>query len=333
MTRMPTEKIRVYFTVDTESSMNRAWVDPSKRPLSLDMAVFGHTGSKSYGIPLIMDILEAHNFRGTFFTEVLCSHVLGDEAVGKVFSYIRQRGHDTQLHLHPTYYHYYRYSQGGEPPREQDLMYRLPVEEQEQLFSMGVALFKQFEGKAPRAYRAGCYGASEQTLEIIKRHGIEIDSSYNLCYLDQTCGFRHRPLNGPRLFGDVQEFPVTNFRVEHQSGYKPLEICAVSVAEILRTIDGLAADGCRDVVVSLHSFSFMKRFSENGCQPDRVTIQRFKRLCKEIALRSDEIEVCTMGDTTWRSNGSSRSDSVPSVGWARPLVRKVVQGVNRIPWV
>ena len=329
---MASDKMRVFFTVDTETSMNGAWADPGRRPLPLEIPIYGNTGSKSYGIPLIMDILEAHGFRGTFFTEVLCSHVVGADAVGEVFSYIRKRGHDTQLHLHPTYWHYRGYLD-GRPPREEDLMFQLPADEQEELFSMGAKLFTEFDGKPPRAYRAGCYGASEQTLEVLSRHGIEIDSSYNLSYLDQSCGFQYRPLNGPRLFGRIQEYPVTNFRVQHQNGYKPIEICAVSVAEILMTIDALRDLGCRDVVVSLHSFSFMKRFSDDGVVPDRVTIRRFKRLCSEIAQRSDEIEVCVMGETTLRNVQPESADWVPCVGWARPLIRKVVQGVNRIPWV
>jgi len=329
---MPAKKMRVYFTTDTETSMNSAWHDPARRPLPLDTAVFGRSGSMSYGIPLIMDILESNGFRGTFFTEVLCSYVLGAEEVGNVFAYIRGRGHDVQLHLHPVYWHYHRFL-AGEPRREQDLMFRMTPAEQDDLIGKGVHLFTDFAGVPPRAYRAGCYGASEVTLPILRRHGIEVDSSYNLCYLDQSCGFQYRPLNGPRMFGDVQEIPVTTFSVRFQGGYKPLEIGAVSVSEILSTMDSLRDAGCQDVVISLHSFSFMKTISESGCQPDRVTISRFKRLCREIARRSDEFEVCVMGDVEAGTLPSTASDAVPCVGWTRPLARKVVQGVNRIPWV
>ena len=87
-----TEKMRVYFTVDTETSMAGAWNDPNKRPLPLERSIFGKNDSEYYGIPLIMDILEAHGFRGTFFTEMLCSHVLGHSEVQNVVSYIRNAG-------------------------------------------------------------------------------------------------------------------------------------------------------------------------------------------------------------------------------------------------
>jgi len=312
--------------------MAGAWNDPTKRPLPLDRSVFGRNNSKYYGIPLIMDILEEHSFRATFFTEMLCSYVLGRNEVGNVLSYIRRRGHDAQLHLHPVYWYYHHFLQ-GQPRREKDLMFELPMEEQETLIGLGVELFREFTGSSPRAYRAGCYGASESTLGVLRRFGIEVDSSYNLCYLDRSCGFQHRPLNGPAYLAGIQEFPVTNFRVASQSGYKPLEIGAVSVGEVLATMDSLKRAGCRDVVVSLHSFSFMKTLTDRYCQPDHVAIYRFKKLCAAISKLSSEVDVPVLGEANLDNEPMKGSECVPCLGWARPAVRKVVQGLNRIPWV
>ena len=329
---MSTEKMRVYFTVDTETSMAGAWNDPTKRPLPLERSIFGKNDSEYYGIPLIMDILEAHGFRGTFFTEMLCSYVLGRSEVQNVVSYIRSREHDVQLHLHPVYWYYHCFLQ-GQPRREKDLMFELPLDEQEKLIRIGVDLFGQFSGVAPRAYRAGCYGASEVTLDISRRLGIEVDSSYNLCYLDRSCGFQRRPLNGPAHLAGIQEFPVTNFRVAFQPGYKPLEIGAVSVGEILTTMNLLKQAGCRDVVISLHSFSFIKVLTERHCQPDRVAIHRFKKLCAAISQLSGEVDVAVLGEANLGDGPLNGSDCVPCLGLVRPAMRKVVQGLNRIPWI
>src|SRR5205807_2194006 len=193
---MAADKVRVYITVDTESSMGGAWHNSAYKPLPMDRTVFCEYQSKFYGIPLIMDILDEHGFRATFFTEVFCAYVLGHEEVAKVFRYIRNRGHDSQLHLHPIY-RFYRDALAGGPRREVDLMFRLPAEEQEDLIREGVSLFRQMNETTPRAYRAGCYGASEVTLAALKKNGVLIDSSYNLAYLGSTCGFTTQPLNAP----------------------------------------------------------------------------------------------------------------------------------------
>jgi hypothetical protein len=130
----------------------------------------------------------------------------------------------------------------------------------------------------------------------------------------------------------VMEFPVTNFRVPMQAGYKPLEIGAVSVSETIATIEALQASGCRDVVISLHSFSFLKNLRNRSaaCQPDRLVISRFRKLCRELSMRSQDIEVRTMGDMERFEPPLAESSVIPNLGWSRPLARKVAQGLNRL---
>src|SRR5689334_20312299 len=124
--------MRLYFTIDTETSMGGAWSHPQYRPLPLDLTVFGKCGGSSYGIPLIMDILEEHDFRGTFFTEVFCSYNVGPEPVAAALRTIMARGHDAQLHLHPEQRFYRDYLRGGER-REEGLMFAFPAAEQASL--------------------------------------------------------------------------------------------------------------------------------------------------------------------------------------------------------
>jgi hypothetical protein len=327
------EKLRVYFTVDTETSMGGAW-DNAGPPLPLARTIYGENGSGNYGVPLIMDILEQYGFAATFFVEVFCSYHLGLEEVAKVFQCIEKRGHDVQLHLHPVHRFYWEFLQGG-PRREKDLMFQFSPEEQRQLIQDGVRLFRELSGRAPRAYRAGCYGASEVTLAALRDNGVLIDSSYNLAFLDYTCGFQYRPLNAPRMFEGVAEFPVTNFNSGLNASYKPLEISAVSVSEILTTILSLQATGCKDVVLVFHSFSFLKnrdtRFEK--CRPDRIVIHRFRKLCQELSRMRDQIEVCVLGEVDFSRVLASQPQAIPSVGWLRPAMRKAVQGLDYIPWI
>jgi hypothetical protein len=326
--------MRVYFTVDTETSMGGAWSNPDFIPLPLDLTVFGKRGAQFYGIPLIMDILEEHGFRASFFIEVFCAYILGREEVAKVFAAIRGRGHDCQLHIHPTYRFYRDYHECG-LRRETDLMFELPAKMQRNLIAEGVRLFTELGGLPPRAYRAGCYGASETTLVAVRENGLEIDTSYNLAYLGETCGFQVRPLNAPAVIEGVHEFPITVFRVSGLAGVKPLEISAVSVSEILAAIDQLREVGCRDVVLVLHSFSLLKNLGVRyeKCSPNHIVIRRLRKLCAVLADRKSEIEVCVFQEARIESISVPQPQVVPTMGWLQPAVRKFVQGVNRLPWI
>jgi peptidoglycan/xylan/chitin deacetylase (PgdA/CDA1 family) len=331
---MAQDKLRVYITVDTETSMGGAWTNPAYSPLPVSGPIFGEYKAKSYGIPLIMDILEEFGFRATFFTEVFCGHLIGYDQVERVLRAIMDRGHDAQLHIHPIY-HFYRDALAGGPRREIDLMFQLSESEQHELIGQGTALFRKLSGVCPRAYRAGCYGGSETTLRVLKAHGIEIDSSYNRAYLNRTCGFKTPFLNSPVIIEGVREFPVTVFRVPGSAGYKPLEISAVSVAEMLGTVRHLQQGGCRDVVMVLHSFSLLKNqgLRYEGHRPDHIVIRRFRKLCAALASLQDEVTVTTLGAADVLACPMGQPQVAPTLSPVWPVVRKLVQGVNRIPWV
>jgi hypothetical protein len=331
---MSLDRLRVYFTIDTETSLGGAWRQPKYAPLPLDLMMLGKYGNRSFGIPLMMDILEEYSLRGTFFVEVFCSYIMGEAALKPIFRMILERGHDAQLHLHPIF-RFYRDALRGDSAREMDMMWQMPAAEQHALIGEGASLFRVLSGRAPRAYRAGGYGASEVTLTALRDHGISIDSSYNLAYLGKTCGFDLPMLNAPAMISGVHEFPITVFRVPGAAGFKPLEISAVSVPEILRTLHTLRVSGCRDAVLVLHSFSFLKSRSVrwDDCSPDRIVIRRFRNLCSELSKRSAEYEVRTLGDVELSSPPLPQPQMVPSMGWVRPAVRKVVQGVNSCPWI
>jgi peptidoglycan/xylan/chitin deacetylase (PgdA/CDA1 family) len=328
-----TDKIRVYFTVDTETSLGGAWRN-ALGPLPVSRTMLGQNGSGSYGVPLIMDILEQYGFRATFFMEVFCSYLRGATEVCDVFDCIQKRGHDVQLHLHPVQ-RFYRDFVDGQGRREQDLIFQFSPEEQRDLIGEGVALFRKFSGVAPRAFRAGCYGASEITLWALRENDIVIDSSYNLAYLDRTCGFRERLLNVPRVMEGVYEFPVTNFQSVRAGAYKNLEISAVSVREIMETIRLSKKSGCRDFVLVFHSFSFLKnrdvRFEK--ARPGRIVTQRFRRLCEELAKMHGEVEVCVFGDLDLARVNPGQPNVIPALGWFPQIMRKAVQGIDYIPWI
>ena len=150
--------VNVYITVDTECSLGGAWGNPQWKPVGPDRAVLGRIGSKSYGIPLIMDILEENDLRGTFFTEVLARDLFGKSELAEAYAPIVRRGHDAQLHLHPVFHYYHQVAQGlmrrDQLPANMDLIGGLPFKTQVDLLEKGCSIFKEIFGSMPSAFRS-----------------------------------------------------------------------------------------------------------------------------------------------------------------------------------
>ena len=142
-------------------------------------------------------------------------------------------------------------------------------------------------------------------------------------------------LNAPVMLEGIREFPVTVFRVSGLPGYKPLEISAVSVSEIIATVRRLQEAGCRDVVLVLHSFSLLKNggIRYESCRPDHLVIRRLKKLCGILSQLRGEVEVCVLGETPLSLPSPAQPQVIPSLTWLQPSLRKITQGVNRIPWL
>src|SRR5579872_3849356 len=86
----------IFITIDTECSLGGALDDPSKLPVQPERAILGRIGSDCYGTPLLMSILERNGLRGTFFLEVLASHVTDAQQMADAYGQIIARGHDAQ---------------------------------------------------------------------------------------------------------------------------------------------------------------------------------------------------------------------------------------------
>ena len=333
--------LEVYLTIDTECSMGGAWDIPGYEPVAPERAILGRIGRQYYGTPLIMDILEQHGLRGTFFIEVLATHVVPESQLADAYGDILRRGHDPQLHLHPVY-HYYRLFRQGEISREQlpptmDLIGSLPLETQLQLLEEGNQLFHRFVRRTPVAFRAGCFGGSSSTLAALTKLGFRYDSSFNASFLASSCLMdSSRPPNSPWRDGAIWEVPVTNFEtgVWKMRGLKPLDIGAVSLVEMKHVLSEAERLGMSTVVFIMHSFSLFKKADVQfrRLRPDWLVIRRFRELCKFLGQNSGRFKVLTFADGPDFSPGSPQTP-IPQVGTLISSCRKVVQGVNRAYWI
>jgi hypothetical protein len=337
-------RTKFIFSVDTEISMGGAWTYPARRPLSIDQRIFCRKGDRLWGVPLIADILERYGMKATFFCEMLASEIIGAGDTERYIHYLMERGQDVQLHLHPVFWFYARHLESlrnGAPlrtlPGLTDHCRELPPELENELLARGCEQLIRFSGRHPIAFRAGGYAADEDTVRILGRLGIAIDSSYNPAF-PQSFPKYQLPANEVRDLEGVYEVPVTIFRMSYpqHGGFMPFEISAISLREMRIVLEHAHSVGLEVVVAVFHSFSAVKPkdIFYTDFRLDWIVARRLRRLAQYLAENSDKFEV-----TTFRELGqgglseSPRSLPMAHVGLLAPVFRKAVQAVNRLYWV
>ncbi|HEY7652073.1 MAG TPA: hypothetical protein VIG07_04565 [Methylomirabilota bacterium] len=333
--------IDVYLTVDTECSVGGALTSPGLEPVGPERAILGVSGPRRYGTPLIMDILEEHGLRATFFAEVFASEVVGEPALAGAYREILARGHDVQLHLHPVFHYYALLKRGliaaDRLPERMDHIGRRPADIQLALLREGVAIFERLVGRSPSAFRAGNYAADDATLSGLEKVGIRYDSSFNAAYLGRSCLIGGtRPANSPWRAGALWEIPVTVFATGsgRLAGMKPLEISAVSFREMKSVLEQAERLGMGCVNMILHSFSLFKKVDAqySRIRPDRLLIRRLRALCRFLRRGPERFRVITFADAP-EPRPDPPGIALPRMGTLLPAGRRVVQGINRFYWV
>lgn len=191
------------WTCDTEVNLRRM-EDPDPEQ-AVDLQIFGRSGEREYGINFMMDMLEEFNFRGTFFVDILMEYQLGRGALERTVEAIVGRGHDLQLHLHPSPNLLF-----AADPRLERFAPALASDNRD-LFrgalDVAVELFVDRVGYAPVAYRSGAYHLCDAFLSVLPEFGITIDSSL---YPFKNCRTSDwmRSRTEPFWVGDVLEVPV-----------------------------------------------------------------------------------------------------------------------------
>lgn len=329
--------VNVFLTVDTEHSIGGAFADNTLKPVGNEKRIFGRLGDREYGIPLIMDIADRHGLRIVFFVEVLNHYFFGTEETRQVVEFILNRGHEVQLHLHPNYLNFTL-------NRPQELKYSdlcgdYSLTKQIELLAEGKQLLQQYGVPEVKAFRAGCFGANEQTLQALKENGFLIDSSYNRAYLGGPCLLPDWGLNDLTERCAVYEFPVTNF-IEN-TGLRslrsmPLDINGVSFEEMRCVLEAArGGGGPRNITIILHSFSFVKAYDVQyqKVKPRRHVISRFEKLCRFLAENSTNFTVRTydgLNRNDLMQMAKERCNAFPEAPTALSLARFGGQLLDRL---
>ena len=262
--------IRVIFTVDVEGHVGQ---DPVNR------LIYGITkGGKGRGIDLLMDLLDEFGVKGLFFVDMAEAWDYGEEKVIDVLNHINRRGHNTGVHIHPDHM--------ADPDRR--FLHEYSREEQYDIIRKCTELYKEALGKRPEVFRAGGYGADQNTLEILAGLGYKADFSQfygqKNCHIDPPCA----SIRPRKLDNGISEIPVTVFRSFSSPFYSRTDKIDASQPfwEYRRVMRDFRNGIYGDIIVMFaHSFSMLDWRS----RPDspRFSSSKYRRLRKQVEYVAD----------------------------------------------
>lgn len=272
-----TASTALLITVDTELSCLL-----HQRGLSLEdnirSSIWGEVEGGSYGIGWQMDQLERHGLKGVFFLDPMPALVYGADFLKPIVAAIAGRGHEVQLHVHSEWLDDALCSPvGGRTGRN---IGDFSLNDQITLLSTARRLLEDAGAAPVTAFRAGNFGANDDTLKALATIGISWDSSVNPAYHHQGCNITGvRDQMGIKRQLGVLEAPVSGI-LDRPGSFRPAQICAMSAAEMRAGLRHATREGHGAFVVVTHSFEMLSR---DRRRPNHAVMRRFTALCQEAA--------------------------------------------------
>jgi len=314
----------VLFTTDTELSfmLHRRGASPLE---NLCIAVMGEVSDGAWGIGYQMQRLSEHGIKGVFFVEALSSYLFGIDVLKRVVAVILEAGHEVQLHLHAEWLKWI----------EKDIvdtrrglnLADLTFDDQRRLLSLGLEALVRAGAPRPTAFRAGNYGANNDTLKALAHLGFTYDSSYNHPYLGASCHIcAPDALNRPTRIEGVTEVPVTFFE-DYPGHTRALQLCAASAAELKTVVDQSIAQQRPTTVIVSHCFELLNL---RRTRANRMLLRRFDRYCEALAARSSKIATADFAKLSTMPNGNAAHVKPLKSSPARTAWRMIEQSVGTI---
>lgn len=234
------------------------------------------------GIFYQMARFERHGLKGVFFVDPMAALVWGQEAVDAIVQPIVARGHGVQLHLHTEWLEFAR--SNAPVGRTGRNMADFTLEEQKVLLEY--ALERLVEAGAPRpiAFRAGNYGANDDTLRALASLGMIYDTSFAPGIPDSACQITLPPNQlSPILHQGITEVPIGAIAAAGDT-LRHAQVTALSQWELKRAIRHAAGAGWSSFVIVSHSFEL---FDRTRGIPNSVVRRRFNRFCEWLGQTGD----------------------------------------------
>ena len=234
---------KVLVSIDTEGP---AGTDPVER------MIYGKTADgQEYGIHYLMKLFSDRKIKGLFFVDIpeIADH--GEDRIERVLKDIDANGHDTGVHVHPDHM----------ADINRRYLWQYTKEEQYEIIARCTDFYEKTLKKQPLSFRAGRYGADNNTLQVLDELGYKYDMSEfhssRYCRITPEVTWNRVVKCGEN---GLKEVPVTTFRSISTPFYsRNDQIDSGNVpSEFRRNIHAIITEGCVDVIsMFFHSFQFL----------------------------------------------------------------------------
>ena len=269
----------IYLTIDTEYSAAFAQGPaPLSRAENFRRAIAGRVAGGEAGVFHQMDVLERHGCKGVFFVDPLPALVWGAEAIADIVGPIVERGHDVQLHCHTEWLAIAGEANPLDGRTGRD-MADFTLAEQVSILELARDTLIAAGAPPPVAFRAGNYGANDDTLRALAMVGIAYDSSHPPGIAGSACRIGLGPDDRrPLLRHGVIEVPIGC--IDAAAGrLRHAQVTALSSREMHGAIVHARDQGLASFTFVSHSFELLNRARD---RVNPLVRRRFARLCRAI---------------------------------------------------
>lgn len=269
----------LYITIDTEYSPEHfrrsggvTHVDNFARSIA------GETRDGAAGIFYQMSVLERHGLKAVFFVDPMPALVWGLQAIADIVEPIVARGHDVQLHLHSEWLEFASTANPVSGLVGRDIK-DFTFDQQRKLLDYARGVLVEAGAPTPIAFRAGNYGANDDTLRTLTAAGMQYDTSHCPGIAASDCaislGANDRD---PIEHCGVIEVPIGC--IEGPGGrLRHFQLTALTDVEIIAALRHAVRQGQSSITLVSHSFELLSR---DRLRINRIVKRRFERICAAL---------------------------------------------------
>ena len=234
-------KQKVLISIDTEGPAGN---------MPVESLIYGKTvDGREYGIHYLMDFFDHYGAKGLFFVDIAEAWECGKDKIENVLRDIDRRGHDIGVHLHPD----------RMADNNRRYLWQYSYEEQYKMLFKCTEFYEKVLHRKPLSFRAGRYGADNQTIGILSELGYKYEMSgfcgNRFCKMDAVIAG-----NKVIKIGDtgLTEVPVTSYKSFSNPLYSRFDKidCSMDTNEFVRVMKRIESYGSVDIVsFFVHSFS------------------------------------------------------------------------------
>lgn len=274
-------------TIDTEYSAGLyASGDAMDRAANFHRAIAcrtkaGKAGQREAGIFYQMDVFDRCGVKAVFFVDPMPALVWGQAAIDAIVQPIIERGHEVQLHCHTEWLDFAENSplEGRTGRNIKDFSQA----DQHTLLEWALDRIEQAGAPRPTAFRAGNYGANDDTLRALAQLGVQWDSSFAAGYAGSECDIS-LPLGHcqPVSHCGIWEFPIS--AITSHNGQRHAQLAALSCEEICAAITHAKQSQWPGFCLVSHSFELYNRDTQ---RPNALLCRRFEQMCEWLGSSPD----------------------------------------------